>query len=328
MDYSPLLSKKVDVSKLSYLPPKKNTNGGKSVLVSYAGEPLVIQLPVMYIPYGLTDAANIVIDKNAKKTDKLPSRYVIDLSFRGKEEDKPLNNAFEKLQEIETRIKKDAFANRVSWMNDRFDDMEPLVNKMFSSNMRFDKDKETGKILNRYPPTFRVKLPYKNETDTFEFDSYDMDQNELAFKDIKDNLKGAKTRMIIQLAGLWFAGGKYGCTWKLLSGSFQQKMKKHVVYVVDSDEEDAPPAKKGASKHLIEDDEDLEDDVAAATASVTQKLANTVISESEEEEEEDEPEPEEEDEEEDDEEEEREPTPPPPPPPKKKVAAVKKTLKV
>lgn len=208
MDYKPTLPKNVDVSKLSFLPPKKNALGGKSVLVSYAGERLVLQLPVLHIPYGVTDAANVTFDSNAKKTDPKPSRYVLDVSFRGKEENKAIQNFFDKVQEIESKIKKEVFNNRVSWLNDRYDDMEALVNKLFSSNLRFDKDKATGKLLNRYPPTFRVKLPYVNETELFTFDSYDMEGNELNFNEIKDHLKGAKTRLLVQMAGLWFAGGK------------------------------------------------------------------------------------------------------------------------
>ena len=306
MDSKPILPKNVDVSKLSFLPPKKNAVGGKSILVNYAGDRLVLQLPVLHIPYGVSDAANVVMDKGSKKSDPKPPRYVLDVSFRGKEDNKAINNFFEKIQEVEGKIKKEAFANRVSWLGDNYDDMEPLVNKLFSSNVRFDKDKETGKLLNRYPPTFRVKLPYVQETDNFNFDSYDMEGNEVDFKELiaKNNLKGAKSRLLVQLVGLWFAGGKYGCTWKVISGHFQQTKLSRYVPVEDSDDETAVSTKK-----VEEDDDDLAEDVAAAVAShgVAQ------VSESEDEEEEEESE----------EEEEREPTPPPPPP-KKKVSATKK----
>jgi len=139
MDSKPMLPKNVDVSKLSFLPPKKNAVGGKSILVNYAGDRLVLQLPVLHIPYGVSDAANVVMDKGSKKSDPKPPRYVLDVSFRGKEENKAINNFFEKIQEVEGKIKKEAFANRVSWLGDNYDDMEPLVNKLFSSNVRFEK---------------------------------------------------------------------------------------------------------------------------------------------------------------------------------------------
>jgi len=324
MDYTPFLPKHIDVSKITYQPPKKNTNGGKSVRLNYGGERLVLQLPVMHMPYGITDAANLTFDKNAKKQQQQPPRYVVDVSFRGKEESKPLNNFFDKLQEIEAKIKKDVFANRVTWLNDRYEDMEALVAKLFSSNLRFDKDKETGKILNRYPPTFRAKLPYRDETETFSFDSYDMDGNELDFMEIKDTLKGAKTRLTVELVGLWFAGGKYGCTWKVINGYFQKSRIARYKMVEDSDEEG--DVIKKATTHDEDDDDDLNDDVVAAVQNLkvtpASKAPVTVVSESEEEDDDEEVEEEEE------EEEEREPTPPPPPPPKKKTTTTKKTMKV
>lgn len=306
-----MLPKNVDVSKLSFLPPKKNAVGGKSILVNYAGERVVLQLPVLHIPYGVSDAANVVVDKTSKKAEPKPPRYVLDVSFRGKEDNKAINNFFEKVQEIENKIKREAFVNRLSWLGDNYDDMEPLVARDFRSNIRFDKDKETNKLLNRYPPTFRVKLPYVQETENFNFDSYDMEGNEVDFKELigKNNLKGAKCRLLVQLVGLWFAGGKYGCTWKVVSGHFQQTKLSRYVPVEDSDDETSITTNKKVDDS---DDDDLADDVAAAVA--THGVAQ--VSESEDEEEE-------EQEEEEEEEEEREPTPPPPPP-KKKVTATKK----
>lgn len=320
MDYKPFLPKQIDTNKITYQPPKKNQSGGKSILVSYGGERLVLQLPVMYMPYGISDSANIPSKPGEKKTEPKPPRYVVDLSFRGKEENKALENFFKKLQDIDAKIKKDAFANRVSWLGSRYQDMEPLVNELYSSNLRFDMNKETGEILNRYPPTFRTKIPYNNETDQFNFDCFDFDGHELDFKSIKDKLKGAKCRVLIQMVGIWIAGGRYGCTWKVINGGFQLKQTARYVPVEDSDEEDVP-----VKKIVEEEDEDLEDDLAAATEHLTvtkpAPVSSTVIAESEEEEEE-----EEEQVEEEEEEEEREPTPPPPPPKKKVVA--KKTLKV
>jgi hypothetical protein len=273
MNSQPVLPKNVDVSKLNFLPPKKTPQGGKSILVNYSGERLVMQLPVLHIPYGVSDAANMM-EKNPTK----PPRYVLDVSFRGKENNKAINKFYEKILEIETKIKKEAYENRISWLGDNYDDMEPLVNKLFSSNVRYDKDKETGKLLNRYPPTFRLKLPYVNETEKFTFDSYDMDGNEIDFKELigKSSLKGAKSLLLIQLVGMWFAGGKYGCTWKVVSGHFQKNQVLKYVRIQDSDDEQDTNIAS-----VNEDDDDLDDDVVANNPS-------TYVSDSEEEEEEEE----------------------------------------
>lgn len=313
MDYSPILAKKLDVSKIKYGPLKKTAAGGKSVYMNYDGERIAIQFPLMNMPYGLTDITELTKDSNA------PPNYTLNVSFKGKEENKAIANLFDKLQEIEDKIKKDVFANRVSWLNDRYDDMDVVVSKLFSSNLQFDKDKETKKVLNRYPPTFRVKVPSMVEKlddgsseVKFKFDCMDMNNNDLDFKTIKDNLKGGKAQLIVQLMGLWFAGGKYGCTWKVMSGRFQVQQNVKYSYVDDSDDE-APRAKTAAVTDSDEDDHDIPSVVAAAPTK-----SSTVVPESDEEVEEEEEEVEEEEEEE-----EELPPPPPPPPPPKKV--VKKT---
>jgi hypothetical protein len=307
MDYTPILAKQVDVSKIKYGPVKKNAAGGKSVYVNYDGNKFALQFPIMHMPYGLTDTSELMKDNKKDSAPKKPN-YTMNVSFKGKEDNKAVNNLFTKLQEIEEKIKKDVFANRVTWLNDRYDDMDMVVSKLFSSNLQFDKDKETKKILNRYPPTFRVKVPSVSEISedgsvetTFKFDCSDMDNNEIAFESIMSKLKGGKAQLIVQLMGLWFAGGKYGCTWKILSGRFQVQRSVKYSYVEDSDD-DTPVA----AKQVDEDDEEdgMSDDIPA----VTSKPPVTVVPESDEEEEE--------------EEEEDDDIPPPPPPPKK---VVKKT---
>ena len=305
MDFAPILAKNLDVSKLKYGPLKKTATGAKSVYMNYNGDKIAIQLPVMHIPYGLSNTAEL------NKDTSLPPSYTLNVSFKGKEENKALAKLMEKIQEIEEKIKKDVFTNRVAWLNDSYDDMEVVVSKLFSSNLQFDKDKETKKVLNRYPPTFRVKLPSTSERlddgtmeTTFRFDCMDMNNEELDFKSIKDKLKSGKAQLIVQLMGLWFAGGKYGCTWKVISGRFQVQQSVKYNYVEDSDD-DTPVV---ASKTVMEEDED-EEDLDIPVAAVTTKPA-TVIPESDEEEEEEEVEEEEEEEEE---------LPPPPPPPPKKV---------
>lgn len=250
---APILPKNIDVSKLSFSPAKKTSQGGKSVLVNYSGERLVIQLPVLHNPYGVTDAANMM-----DKTSTNPPRYVLDVSFRDKENNKAINNFYEKILEIEAKIKKETYENRIAWLGDNYDDMEPLVNKLFYSNVRYDKDKDTGKILNRYPPTFRAKLPYANDTNKFIFDSYDMDGNELDFAELieKSTLKGTKCQLLVQLSSLWFAGGKYGCTWRVVSGHFQKNKTIKFMRIEDSDDEN----ENKSSNNMGDDYSDEEDE--------------------------------------------------------------------
>jgi hypothetical protein len=300
MDFTPILAKNCDVAKIRYGPMKKSAIS-RSVYVNYGGDKLVLQFPQMHVPYGVSDSS--LLNKDA--SSKLPN-YTMNVSFKGVDENPAVKNLFNKLQEIEEKIKGDVFENRVAWLNDRYDDDARLVSRLFSSNIQLDKDKETKKVLNRYPPTFRAKVPSVSEVDdegvvqtTFKFDTTDMENNEIQFGNIINNLKGAKAQLIVQLMGLWFAGGKYGCTWKVISGRFQVARSVKYTYVEDSDEE-VVNEKKADDE---DDEEEIVPDKAQLPASSDEEAAEEEEAEEEEEEEE---------------------APPPPPPSKK--APVKKAV--
>jgi hypothetical protein len=303
MDFSPILAKNCDVAKIRYGPMKKSAIS-RSVYVNYGGDKLVLQFPQMHVPYGVSDSS--LLNKDA--SSKLPN-YTMNVSFKGVDENPAVKNLFNKLQEIEEKIKGDVFENRVAWLNDRYDDDARLVSRLFSSNIQLDKDKETKKVLNRYPPTFRAKVPSVSEVDdegvvqtTFKFDTTDMENNEIQFGNIINNLKGAKAQLIVQLMGLWFAGGKYGCTWKVISGRFQVARSVKYTYVEDSDEEVVN--EKKTEEDADEDDEIVPDKTQLPPSSDEEEAAAEEEAEEEEEEEEE--------------------APPPPPPSKK--APVKKPV--
>jgi len=287
------LAKNIDVNKLRYSEMKTLTSGAKTVYVNYGSEKLTIQTPVLSLPYGLgepyeaKDAA-----KNGTTISDKEKKYDLTASFRGIDENPKVKVFHDKLKEIENKIIDDAFSNRLAWFKDDFDGNKSFVSKLFSPIVRVDKDPTTGKPVGKYPPTFKAKLPYDNKSNTFAFDSYDMDNNELDFNEIMTKLKGAKAQLIVQLSGIWFAGGKYGCSWKIVSAKFQLHQNSKITFIVDSDTED-----------VVNDDEDEDDVVNSETLS---NLNNTPV-----------PIEEEDDEEEEEEEEEEAPTPEPSPPPKK-----------
>jgi len=287
------LAKNIDVNKLRYSEMKTLTSGAKTVYVNYGSEKLTIQTPVLSLPYGLgepyeaKDAA-----KNGTTISDKEKKYDLTASFRGIDENPKVKVFHDKLKEIENKIIDDAFSNRLAWFKDDFDSNKSFVSKLFSPIVRVDKDPTTGKPVGKYPPTFKAKLPYDNKSNTFAFDSYDMDNNELDFNEIMTKLKGAKAQLIVQLSGIWFAGGKYGCSWKIVSAKFQLHQNSKITFIVDSDTED-----------VVNEDEDEDDVVNSETLS---NLNNTPV-----------PIEEEDDEEEEEEEEEEAPTPEPSPPPKK-----------
>ena len=88
-----------------------------------------------------------------------------------------------------------------------------------------------------------------------------MDNNETSFHDLLANLKGGKAQFIIQLSGIWFSAGMFGCSWKIVSGKFQQLNTSKLTFVVDSDDE-------------INNEDDDEDDISVdndVIAKISQK---------------------------------------------------------
>ena len=339
-----LLPKQFNVDAIKYSEMKIMKSGAKSVYVNYKGSKINIQTPVLSIPYGVNDNTQFIKDDPKRKDEA--RKYDITASFKGMDENPKVQAFHDKLIELEQKICEDASKNSVAWFKKNFEGNKGAIENMFSPIVRRDKDKETGMYADKYPPTFKAKIPYNSEEDKFDFDCYDMDNNEIDFKEYVANLKGGKAQFIIQLNGLWFSAGMFGCSWKIVSAKFQKINTSKITFVKDSDEENVDD----------EDDEDIDVDTeviskvsavsqdkkktvaaAATPAPVPVSVKAPVISkeEEEEEEEEDDEEDEKEDDKEDDEEEEEEedeeeaePEPEPEPEPvkkaAKKVAATKK----
>ncbi len=234
------LPKNIDVNKMTYTEMRSLASGAKTVSIFYGSERLTIQTPVLSIPYGLGEPFKVkeAIKKGLPVSDS-DKQYDLTVSFRGMDDNSKIKTFHDKLKDIESKIIDDAFKNRLAWFKDDFDGNKTFVAKLFSPMIKIDKDPTTGKALGKYPPTFKAKLPYDAKTNGFTFDSYDMENNEVSFQNIMGKLKGAKTQLIVQLSGIWFAGGKYGCSWKILSAKFQLHQNTKITFIEDSDTEKA-----------------------------------------------------------------------------------------
>lgn len=298
---SVVLPKDIDISKIKYSEIKVLPSGGKSVYINYNGGKMLVQTPILTVPYGANDGS--------KYSDVGDKKYDITVSFRGYDENAKIKMFHDKLKEIENKVIDDAFTNRQPWFKDDFDNNRAFVARMFTPIVKIDKDKDTGKPANKYPPTFKAKMPYNNREDKYEFDSYNMDGDEIDMATIIKNLKGAKTQLVVQLTGIWIIGSKFGCSWKVVIGKFQLSSASKVAFIEDSDTE------------KVKDESDEEDDDISVDNEVVKNLKTDDVPE----EEEDEKEDDDEEEEEEEIEEEEEPSPPPSPP--KKVAPIKKAVK-
>ena len=303
-----LLPKNLDINKIKYSELKVMKSGAKSVYVNYSGSKINIQTPVMNIPYGVNDNQKFIKDDPKRKDE--PPKYDLTVSFKGIDENPKIKVFHDKMKELEEKIIDDAFANRLAWFKNNYGGNKDTVSNMFSNIIKHDKDKETGEVVNKYPPTFKAKIPYNPLESKFEFDSYDMDNKEIDFTEYVSNLKGGRAQFIIQLNGIWFSAGMFGCSWKIVSGKFQQSNASKPTFIPDSDDD-------------VEEDEEDEEDIEVDTDAIKAKTEETKEEEEEEEEAEEEAVAEAEAEEEEEEDEEEEPEPPKP----VKKAPVKKAAK-
>ena len=196
-----ILAKNVDLTQVTYGAPRVLDSGSRAVYLNHKGKPLYLQTPEMSIPFGLSKWSN-----DGKGQDK----YSIDLSFKGKDTNSSLKSFFEKISDLDAKLINDCMDNSSSWMKKKID-QKPVIEALYTPMVKFPKDKNTGDITDKYPPTFKISIPMKDGF--IDCDVYDGNRELIKISDIEKN---SKVTAIIKGVGLWIAGGKFGFSWKLV----------------------------------------------------------------------------------------------------------------
>ena len=207
---------------ITIAPPKLNKVGGKSSNVVFKHNNKSLMLSVD--DYMLTWGANVFEDK----TDPRKKSYDMALQFPRSEYSTPKTDLLlRKFQELENYFKEEAMRNSMLMFNKKTMTKE-VIEALWTPMLKHPKDKETGEFDTSKPPTLKIKLPYYNEK--FGCEIYN-DNGVLLYgaKHETDNTpldlitKGINVRVVIQCGGLWFANGKFGCTWRLYQAIVQPK---------------------------------------------------------------------------------------------------------
>ena len=250
--------------------PKVNTSGGKNVALfdRAARTGLKISTPMMTC-WG----ANKNNFEEGKET------YDMSLQFPSAEYATADTSAFlDNLKRLETFIKQQACANSKAWFG-KVQSAE-VIEAFWTPMLRYPKDKATGEPDYTKSPTFRVKLPFWDGK--FKFEIFNV-KGELVFPKEDVNImdvvpKGSETKIILQCGGIWFAGGKFGVTWKPFQMIVKPKLKlsQGVCHLMTDDvKEEKPEVKmelaevKQMEQTLVESDEDPEQEYATPTESGT-----------------------------------------------------------
>lgn len=187
-------TKRITISALRSL-----QSGAKSAYLNYGGERLVMQSAVsMSVPFGLNCA------------DKFgPPTYSVELSFRGHEQRPEIKQFMESMNALDEFMLNEGVKNSKMWF--KADLSRDVVKAFYTPLVKYSKDKD-GNVLS-YPPNLKLKLPKNN--DEFEAKFYDVNGTPYKGVPVEDLLvKGVQVTAIMECTGVWFAGSKYGLTWK------------------------------------------------------------------------------------------------------------------
>lgn len=205
---------------VKYTKPKINKSGGKSVgiLNSNNNKPLLISTPII-LTWGVNE---FVDEQNGKKS------YNMSLQFPNDSYTTEQNTKFlEAMKTFESKLKQDAMKFSKEWLNKTKLSAE-VVDALFTPMLKYPKDKNTGEFDYTRPPSLNVKLGFWENQ--FDCEVYDRDQKQLfpANDSSKTNLmslipKSSNVAVILRCGGLWFANGKFGCTWKLMQAVVKQR---------------------------------------------------------------------------------------------------------
>jgi len=184
---------------LAFSIPKQLPSGAKQAYVNYNGQKLVMQTAMeMSVPFGLN-----IADKFG------PPEYSVELSFRGNEQNAGIKDFMDVISQIDEKLLEEGVKNSKSWF--KADLSRDVVKAFYTPSLKYSKDKE-GNLLN-YPPNIKLKL--RKLDNDFETKFYDV--NGKPYKDVplEDLLaKGVQVTAIMECAGVWFAGSKFGLTWR------------------------------------------------------------------------------------------------------------------
>ena len=223
-------------------------SGGKMASLNYNGGKLMTQVGSLALPYGMN-----VFDKAG------PIKYSIDLSLRGHEENPKIQSIYEAFHALDEWMIDQGVKNSKAWFKAELD--RPVVKAFYTPMVKVAKDADGNP--KPYPPTIKVNL--RKMDDKFEVNVFDDKKRPYDGVPLSDLLvKGAYLTTLIQCTSVWFAGSKFGLSWKALQIRMDSVPDSIRGYAFVDDEDSAPAPSKAPVKQnkfaSLEEDEEAEED--------------------------------------------------------------------
>jgi hypothetical protein len=280
--------KNFDATQVSFTPLKMLDSGGKQAFVNYTYDPntrknLTVQVSTLPVPYGMN-----VFDKAG------PVKYSVDLSLRGYDENPKVKQIFDMFTRLDEFMIEQGMINSKAWFKADLTKSPDVVKAFYTPIVRWAKDAEGN--VKPYPPTIKVQL--RQRDGKFDVETYDENKNELKGVPLDELLvKGSQITTLIQCTSVWFAGSKFGLSWKALQIRMDKMPDGIRGYAIQDEDEDAPskPAQRSMTQTKLpqaapvtnqnkfsslaaQDDEEGEDDAAfSAPAKSQQSVLNAMM---------------------------------------------------
>lgn len=234
-----LFPSEINVSTLEYSEPKPFGDHAKIVYVNHDSNPVYIQTPFMKCPYGL-----------GKYDDGEKTKYSLDLSFSGVEESNKISNLKEFLEKFDNKILDDSTKHSLEWFKKKKQSRD-VASALFSPSVKIAT--ENGEPTNKYPPTFKLKVP--NYNNSFKVQCFDETKTKLEPEMDTLVTKGHSVSTIVKLSGIWFAGGKFGVSWELVQMKLTPKTAIQEYAFQDESDNDDDEVVEADDVELNNDDE-------------------------------------------------------------------------
>jgi hypothetical protein len=220
-------SSEFDTSNISFSQVKILESGGKQAYLNYAGRSLTMQTASMSVPYGMN-----VFDKAG------PAKYSVDLSFRGYEDgsNKKIKAFYDAMTALDEFMIDQGVKNSQAWFKSKLS--RDVVQAFYTPIVRIAKDANGNP--KPYPPTIKISLKKRNGSENFDVQAYDDQKRPYEGVPLDDLLvKGAQVTVLVQCTGVWFAGSKFGLSWKAVQVRVD-RLPESIRGFAFADEEDAP----------------------------------------------------------------------------------------
>lgn len=244
--------------------------GAKQAYVSYDGNFLVMQTPTCTLPYGVS-----VFDKAG------PKKFSLDLSLRGYDSPGKMKYFFDAMCALDEYMITEGVRNSSKWFKREL--KREIVEEFYTPIVKYAKDKDGNP--KPYPPTVKVTLKQKRDSEDFDVMVIDTENKQVEYDSIEEAFpKGSQVSCLIQCTGVWFAGSKYGLSWKVTKARLESVPRSagNFNFIEDADELEEvaavqqTPSSSKVVKAVMEDSEDEEEQEEEESEEVVQPVATPV----------------------------------------------------